>query len=141
MEFKTQQVGHVTSIAAAADLAYVHRFVGTDGNYAGAGVNPLGVLQMPVKSGEMVGVAIDGILLVTASGAISVGADVACAANGKVAALAALTATPPTGAVAVLSSGAQAAMTIAGGALPSKKVGFALDEATTDGDVIRIVIR
>jgi hypothetical protein len=138
MAEKTYQPILVTSIVAAAALATVYKFVGYDGNYAGAGAAALGVLDAETDSGEMAPVVASGIANVIAGGAISVGEAVVSGATGKALAATALSATPPAGQVAVLSTGAQAATTIAGSVTPEVILGYALDEATQDGDIIRV---
>lgn len=138
MAEKTYQPVLITSIVAAAALATVYKFVGYDGNYAGAGAGALGVLNCETDSGEMAPVIVSGIAKVIAGGAISVGGAVVSGSTGKALAATLLSATPASGATPVTSTGAQAAMTIAGSVTPEVILGYALDEATTDGDIIRV---
>jgi len=101
----------ITSIAAAAELATKYLFIGFDGNVASAGAAALGVLQAATDSGEQAPVGAQGIFLVIAGGAISVGEAVEVGTGGKAAAYSA-----------------------------GVSIGRALDEATTDGDIIRVLL-
>ena len=93
-----------------------------------------GIVQSIGASGDVVPVAISGEYLVeVGSGGITLGDDVMSDGTGKAVVLTALSATVPTGATPVTSTGANPAMTMAGGALPSKKAGVAVDTAAENG--------
>lgn len=86
-------------------------------NSATATNNPVGVSQFPAKSGDHVSVVLinyPGTVEIEAGGAITRGAEVYAAANGKVSAL---SATPG----------------------DYKKIGIALEGATADGDIIEVL--
>lgn len=138
MAEKTYQPVLITSIQAAADLAYVNRFVGVDGNYAGAGAFAVGILNAETDSGKMAPVIAGGIALIEAGEHIHAGKPIVSGATGKAMEAHALTATPPSGATPVTSTGAQAAMDIAGSVTDEVILGYTLDEAAADGSVIRI---
>jgi len=89
-----------------------HYFVGYDGDICGAGAKALGVNQVTVEAGEDMPVTYLGIMLVVAGGAVASGAEVESDASGK-------------------------AVTLAAG----ESNGRALDAATADGDVIRVVLK
>jgi hypothetical protein len=84
--------------------------VGFDGNVATAGAIALGICDADTSAGEQAPVAVSGILLATAGAAIAKGAAVEVGTAGKV-------------------------ITKATGI----GVGYAMDAASADGDVIRIV--
>lgn len=83
MPIKTKQPVHITSITAAANLTEPKRFVGVNGNYAGAGAFALGVLETATDSGKQAPVMTYGIAIVLSGGAISAGAGVESNAVGK----------------------------------------------------------
>jgi len=101
---------------------------------AGAGDKVIGVAMRSGEAGEYIPVLIIGIIKVTASGAISLGAPVKAAANGKVQA-AAETVTIPSGATTVTSTSAQPSMTVEGGIA----FGVAL-QTFSDGDTGLVAI-
>lgn len=111
MASKTYQPVLITGITAAANLTTKYLFIGFDGNLASAGAAALGVLQAETDSGDEAPVGVQGIFLVVAGEAIDVGEGVEVGTNGKAAAL---------------DSGVQVAR--------------ALDEATQDGDIIRVIM-
>lgn len=106
---RTQQIGLTSTIMALATLTALH-FVGFDGNIATAGSKAMGICEADTDAGQACPVNIDGVLLITAGGVIAVGEEVEVGADGK-------------------------AVALAGG----KSNGYALDPATHDGEVIRIV--
>lgn len=83
MSFKTKQPVHITSITAAANLTEPKRFVGVDGNYAGAGAFALGVLEAATDTGKQAPVMTYGIAIVLSGAAITAGAGVESNAAGK----------------------------------------------------------
>ena len=85
-------------------------FIGFDGNYCGANAKALGISAVTMDQGQMTPIHISGVLLVTASAAITSGTKVASDANGF--------AVPYT---------------------TGEGNGYALDNATNPGDIIRIV--
>lgn len=137
---KTQKPLNIESVLATGALTKL-RFVTYAGTTAGALGRALGVAQDGGEIGEYVPVVTDGIALVEAGGAISVGAPVASDASGRAIAASNLTATVPGSGTTVTSSSAQPSMTIAGGVLPQGIMGVAMDEATQAGDVIRINLK
>ncbi len=136
---KTMQPVLTTSIQATADILK-HRFIGFNGNYASADSRALGVSGADTKAGQYIPVVAVGIALVEASGAISAGAAVAVAANGKAQAATAFSVSVPSGVTAVTSDAAQPNLIEAGGVLPQAVMGYALDSASADGDIIRILL-
>lgn len=131
-----------TSILAAAALGK-HLFVGADGNVCGANKKALGVTEVDAALGEQASVIFSGIALVLSGGAITVTDElvpVASDAAGKAVAATALSATVPSGATPVTSTGAQPAMTMAGSATPQKINGWALDSATGANQLIRVLL-
>lgn len=130
----------VITIVPTAALAK-RRFVGMTGvGYCGALGKALGVTPDDYDlEADVAGACItEGIVFVEASAAISAGAAVASAANGKAVAASTMTATVPSTGTTVTSSSAQPAMTIAGSVLPQAINGYALDAASADGDFIRV---
>lgn len=81
---------------------------------AGAGDKPIGVALRAGEAGDFIPVLVAGIVKVTASGSISLGAAVKAAANGKVQA-AVNTVTIPSGGTTVTSTSAQPSMTVESG--------------------------
>lgn len=106
---KTQHIGLTTTIMAAMAISALH-FVSFDGKVATAGSKAAGICEADSDAGEACPVNINGVLLVTAGGAIAVGQEVEVGAEGKAIALAS-----------------------------GKPNGYALDEAKNDGEIIRIV--
>lgn len=135
-------VGDVPAMTITPSSELVkRRFVNLAGTgYCGASAKALGVTpendSIPANTPGTV--TMRGIVWVEASAAISVGDPVSSTSTGKAVTVAAVTATVPGSGTDVTSSSAQPAMTIAGGKLPVAINGWALDEATTDGDFIRI---
>lgn len=105
---KTQQILLTTSILAIADLSRM-RFVGFDGGVCAAGAKALGVCEATTSAREQAPVNMNGVLLVKAGGPISAEAEVESDADG-------------------------CAVTKATGA----SNGWAMDDATAAGDVIRV---
>lgn len=99
----------VLSVTAAADLTQ-NRFIGLDGDVCGAGAKALGVAEMDAAAGEQATANVQGCILIEAGGAIAAGAEVESNASGQ-----AITQSSGTG------------------------NGYALDAATSAGDVIRII--
>jgi hypothetical protein len=128
------------TITPTAELAK-RRFVGLAGTgYCAADAKALGVTpendSIPANTPGTV--TMRGIVWVEASAEIAAGDPVGSTSTGKAVTIGAVTATPPSGATPVTSTGAQAAMTIAGGKLPKQINGWALDAASADGDFIRV---
>lgn len=137
-QFLTQQVLQSISIPATAALADIYRFIGFDGKYAEANKSALGVLQYAAADKEMASVATAGIVVVEAAAAIAVGKAVVSNAVGKALAATDLSVTIPEDTTPVTSDAAQPTLVVAGSAAPQVILGYALDEATADGDIIRI---
>ena len=131
----------ITTITAAADVAR-HRLVGADGNYCGAGAQPLGCTEEKALNGDALPVIIGGIVIVETGGAITLGAGdmvaVKSDAQGRVVLATALSVSVPVGGTAVTSTGAQPNLTEAGGVLPEIVVGYALDAAAGAGEFVRV---
>ncbi len=106
---KTHHPILVLSITAAAALTQ-RRFIGMDGDVCGAGAKALGAAEFNADAGDQASVNVAGLILVEAGGAITAGAEVESDADGK----------------AIAQSAGVGN-------------GYALDAATTDGDVIRVV--
>jgi len=97
-----------------------------------AGANAANVIGVALKggvAGDIVPILLNGIVKVTASGAITGGSKIKAAAAGKVQA-AVVTVTIPAGATTVTSTSAQPSMTVEGGIA----IGRAL-QTFADGDV------
>lgn len=141
MAEKTYQPTLITSIQAAANLAYVNRFVGVDGNYAGAGDFAIGVLNAETDSGKMATLIAGGIALIEAGEHIHAGKPIVSGATGKAMEAHALTAIAPAGSTAVKSDVERVSMDIAGSVTDEVILGYTLDEAAADGSVIRIMLK
>ena len=100
----------IDSIKAQTDLP-IQRFIDFDGNLCAAGAKAYGVSDVEIESGQFAPIAVLGILLVEAGGALAAKAKVASDASGR--------------AVAITSN--------------EEVNGYALDTATASGDIIRIV--
>lgn len=109
---KTIQPGNSTTVTTAAAIA-VNRFVGFDGNYPAADAKALGVSNDAADSGTSLGLVVDGIVFVEASAAISVGAKVTTTNTGK-------------------------AKTVSASEAVN---GYAMDAASADGDLIRVLLK
>jgi len=109
---KTTSPGNTTSILAAANVVK-NRFIGFDGNYPAADAKSFGVINDDTDSGYQAPVVIDGIVLVEASAAITLGAKVTTTNVGKAKAVSASEAVN----------------------------GYALDAASADGDLIRVQLK
>lgn len=72
----------IDSIKATADIEQ-HRFIGFDGKHCTAGTKALGVSDVAIEKGQYAPVAIVGVLLVEAGGAIAIGDAVTSDENGK----------------------------------------------------------
>jgi len=134
---KTELVIASITQTLAATVAQ-RRFVGFAGDYPAANGKALGVSGDAGESGESIPVITHGVVLVEASGAISVGGAVAADTSGKAKAATAVSITVPSGATPVTSDAAQPNLVEAGGVLPQAVNGYALDEAAADGDLIRV---
>jgi len=130
--------GVTVSLTAAVDLAK-HLFVGFDGNPCAAGAKALGVVDVETDAGDEAPVVVSGKTLVKLGAGVVAGAALASDATGKAVTATALSAVVPTGAVAVLSSGAEPAMTLAGGVLPQAVNGYAMEDGDSD-DVIEVLL-
>lgn len=106
---KGQNVVLTMSVLALAALTR-QRFIGLDGNPCAAGAKALAVAEYSSDAGNMAPGNVLGVILVEAGAAVAAGAEVQSDASGK-------------------------AITKAAGI----GNGFALDAATADGDIIRIV--
>ena len=105
MSFKAQ--ANITKGQAVKMSTHTAGVIGSV-TVAGAGDKAIGVALKTVNANEYVPVLLQGIVKVTASGAITIGAAVKSGASGVVAA-AVRTVTIPTGATAVTSTSAQPA--------------------------------
>jgi hypothetical protein len=105
---KTYKPLLVDSVKAQTDLDK-QRFIGFDGNYCLAGAKALGVSDAETEKNQLCPVAVNGILLIKAGGAILQGAKVQSDNNGY-------------------------AVTYTSGEVN----GYALDESTGAGEIIRI---
>ncbi|MEL4887834.1 DUF2190 family protein [Pectobacterium betavasculorum] len=112
----TQQVILTTTVLATAALAQ-QRFVGVDNAPCQAGAVALGVAGVDGAVGDAVPVNVLGIIAVEAGAAVARGKEVQSDANGCAIEQVAATAAAPAG----------------------TSNGFALDDATAEGDVIRIL--
>lgn len=109
--------------------------------HCGAGQKAIGLVDLDWDNGNICSVLNYGIgLLEVGSGGVTEGAEIVSDANGKAVIATALSATLPTGATDVLSSAAQPSATIAGGALPQKVCGTALD-TVSEGGLTRVLLR
>ncbi len=108
MAKKTYKPLLIESVKAITNLDK-QRFIGFDGNYCTEGSKALGVSDAGTEQGQLCPVAVNGILLVKTAGAIAQGAKVQSDANGF--------------AIAYTSGEVN---------------GYALDESTGAGEVIRI---
>jgi hypothetical protein len=148
----------LTLTAGAAVTA--KRFVGYNGQHAGAGVRAMGVSRYDAALGEPI--TLDGpgnIVQVTAGAAVSAGAAVMSDANGKAITATALAVAAPTvdkskltidagatpvtstaanGAILTAATGFLTAGAITGAVLPSRVNGTALSAASQDGDTILV---
>ncbi|WP_016858136.1 capsid cement protein [Candidatus Williamhamiltonella defendens] len=112
----TQQVVLTTTVVAAEDLP-VHRLVGISAKpFKGSGTE-LGVADVAGKKGDAVPVNVIGIMAVETGNAISAGELLKSDDQGRVIPESALEK----------------------GALPASTVGVALDSATAEGQLIRMV--
>ncbi|HGJ5880616.1 MULTISPECIES: capsid cement protein [Arsenophonus] len=112
----TQQVVLTTTMMAAEALIQ-HRLVGISGKvFKGSGAE-LGVAAVDGKTGDAVPVNVIGIMVVEAGGAVSAGEYVKADTEGRV-----IPESP-----------------LDKGALPVSTVGVALDSATAEGQLIRMV--
>ena len=100
----------IDSIKAITNLPK-QRFIGFDGNVCSAGAKAYGICDVETDAGQFAPAAVLGILLVEAGGAIPAQAKITSDANGK--------------AVAITST--------------EEVNGYALDSASADGDIIRII--
>lgn len=101
----------IDSIKAQTDLPK-QRFIGFDGDLCVAGAKAYGVCDVETATGQYTPVAILGILLVEAGGAVNAKSKITSDASGR--------------AVSITSSGEEVN-------------GYSLDVATAEGDIIRIV--
>lgn len=106
----THQPILTTTVVATADLLTPRRFIGFDGAYCKDGAKALGALEATVPVGRHAPVNAIGIVLVEAGGAIAQGAQVQSDNLGRAVAL---------------TSG--------------KSNGYALDAASAEGEIIRVL--
>lgn len=131
------------TVIAAADLVR-NRFVTPDGNYCGAGAKALGVSAEKALANEDMPVHIGAgsIVIVESGAAITLGAGgmkaVKSDSTGRAVTATAFSVTVPGSGTAVTSDAAQPNLVEAGGVLPEIVVGYALDAATGDGELIRV---
>lgn len=145
---KTQHKLLTISVPAGADLASAKRFVKMSSGalvYCGANGKSIGVLELPVASGDMAPVIVHGVVLVeVGSGGVSEGAQITSDATGKAIAAAnvAVASAIATGAVAMKGDAENATVTstVTGGNLPIKINGIALD-AGSEGDFVRVILK
>ena len=137
----------VASLKAGADLSAKESYfikVNSDGEavLASTGNKALGVIQEGGGNVEnsFVSVVYSGIVRVLAGGTVAAGDLVTSNSAGKAIAVSTLTATTPAGATGVTSSGAQPAMTLAGGILPQEINGVALTGGG-DGEYIHVALK
>lgn len=83
MWLKTKQPIQIVSITAAANLTEPKRFIGLNGNYAGAGAFALGVLEAATDANQQAPVMTYGIAHVLSGAAVAAGAGVESDAAGK----------------------------------------------------------
>lgn len=138
---KTMKPGVVESIQTQANLVK-HRFVGFDGNYCAANAKSLGVSQADIEQDQQCPVTVTGIALIESGGAISVGNALVSGTNGVALAATNLTITVsvPEGSTPVTSDAAQPNLTetITGSVTPQAINGYALDDASASGEIIRV---
>jgi hypothetical protein len=120
---KTESIGLMGTFIPSTALAYIHRFVQMDGTYAGANEYSIGVLKAVGVANVPAPFAINGIMFIEAGGEIDVGESIVCGSNGKAAA-----------ATLYQESGGELTS-------PANIQGIALDAATQDGDVIRMLVK
>jgi len=159
--------GSVITITAAEAIA-AKRFIGFDGKYCAANAKALGVSEIDTDIFGELAIRIKGIAIVEAAGPIASGAAVKAITGGKAIAANDLTinitptveatitasGTIPQGETTVTSTSASpivtvnaeaevqaaAEATISGSVLAEKINGYALDAATADGDMIRVLL-
>lgn len=134
---KTEHPLLVMTIEDIAGDVVKRRFIGTDGDYAAEDGAAIGVSYDDADEGETLSVIAMGIAIVEAGGSITAGNLVAVKTDGKAKAATAVSVAVPSGATPVTSTGAQPTLTVAGGALPQRVVGVALDDAS-DGNYFRV---
>lgn len=144
---KTQHKLLTVSAVAGAALASAKRFVKNASAlvYCGANGKAIGVLELPVASGDWASVITHGIALVeVGSGGITEGAQVTSDASGKAIAIAnvAVASTIGTGAVAMKgdAENATVASVVSGGVLPIKVNGVAMDTGA-EGEFVRVILK
>lgn len=141
-----EQFVAVASLKAGADLSAKEGYIvkiNSDGEavLASTGEKAVGVIQEGGGNVEnsQVAVVYSGIVRVIAGGTVTAGQSIASNSAGKAVTVTSLTATVPAGATGVTSSGAQPAMTLAGGLLPQNIVGVALSGGA-DGEYINVLL-
>jgi len=144
------------SILAAANLD-ANRFAGFGGNLCAANAKAAGVVQLDTASGSYAPVMSHGVAVVESGGIFAVGDELVSDSTGRavkatdvsVASVLTVTASVPSGATPVTSTGAQpslspagtSANTVAGSALPQKINGTALEASSGAGEFVRVVLR
>lgn len=135
----TEQLNLITSFLSPVDHSLdKYKFIGFDGNLCAANAKALGILNDSALLGDQAPIAVSGIALVLSGGVITPGSAVVSDAAGKAVVATSFSASTPAGAVAVTSSGAQPAMTLAGSVLPQAINGYSLDSAAAPDVLIRI---
>jgi hypothetical protein len=144
--FKSEHIVQpVISAPANADMLTEKLFVKllSTGKAAicGAGEMAIGVLQLPASKDEMASiVTAPSVINVIAGGDVAIGEEVVSDASGKAVKATDLSVSIPADSTPVTSDGAQPTLVVAGGALPEKILGVALD-AGGDGDLIRVKLK
>jgi hypothetical protein len=135
----THQPGVTTSIKAASPVLK-HRFISFTGGYPSVNAKALGVSMADTDAGKMIPVVVTGIAIVEAGGAVSKGDALTTDAEGKAVKADPFSVTVPAGATSVTSDAAQPDLVESGGVLPQAVNGYALDDAASAGDLIRILL-
>jgi hypothetical protein len=143
MSVKLMKPGVVESLQAQANLVK-HRFIGFDGNYCVADAKSLGVSQTDTEQLQQCPVIVTGIALIESGEAINAGNPLVAGTDGValVAASLAVSVAVPAGATPVTSDAAQPDLTetITGSVTPQAINGYALDDASDAGEIIRVLV-
>lgn len=136
----TEKIVLTDSILAAADLDNANRFVGMDGDVCAANAKAAGVLEVATLSGEYAPITVWGIKIVVAGGVVNAGDRVTSDSTGRAVACTDIAGTIASGQVAVLSTGAQPTVTVAGAQLSQGVNGVARTAAGQAGDLILVYV-
>ncbi|MBX3045132.1 MAG: hypothetical protein KIT33_15210 [Candidatus Kapabacteria bacterium] len=141
---KTFQIINTASVQAGSEMLSLRRFVKMSSGklaYCGANQKAIGVIGTEAAQGEMAPVITHGIaILEVGSGGVTENGYVTSDANGKAVAVADVAVTIPEGATPVTSTGAQPTLVVAGGTLPVKINGLAL-ETVSEGGTVRVILQ